>query len=43
MRTSENTQKAKFTSGIMHIPDLTQQIVLCRVSKVHSLAYIRHS
>jgi len=41
-RTSENTQKAKFTSRILHSPGLIQQSVLCRASKVHSPTYIRH-
>src|SRR5215208_74729 len=41
-RTSENPKKAKFTSGIMHSPVPIQQIVLCRVSQVHSLTYIRY-
>jgi hypothetical protein len=41
-RTSENPQKAKFASSIMHSPGPIQQIILCRVSKVHRPAYVRH-
>src|SRR5215217_5401132 len=41
-RTSQNPQKAKFTSRIMHSPGSIRQEFLCRVSKVHSPTYIRH-
>ena len=41
MQTSENAQKAKFPSSILHSPRSIQQVVLCIASRVHSATYKR--
>src|SRR5215207_1043509 len=42
LRSRSNRNSRKFTLSIMHIPGLIQQAALCKVSKVHRPAYIRH-
>jgi hypothetical protein len=41
-RSSSNLHSRKFTSSIILSPGPMQQVLLCRVSKVHSPVYIRH-
>jgi hypothetical protein len=42
LRTSPFGDSQKFPSSVMHSPSPVQQIILCRVSRVHSSAHIRY-